>query len=154
MANEIRTKFDAVSTFTISLSGLGSNSSRQSTIVTNSNNRASAIVYMRIRSGNGAPNAGTVYLIYLLRDDGVTTLRTDGAGTTDAAITIVNAQLLGTIVVTNNANTNFYGEFDTAALGPLGPKWGIAVTNQTNQSLDATEGNHIKEYAYYLPEIQ
>lgn len=154
MANEIRTKFDAVSTFTISLAGLGSNASRQSTIVTNSNNRASALVYMRIRSGNGAPNAGTVYLVYLLRDDGVTTLRTDGAGTTDAAITIVNAQLLGTIVVTNNANTNFYGEFDTAALGPLGPKWGIAVTNQTNQSLDATEGNHIKEYAYYLPEIQ
>lgn len=154
MANEIRTKFDAVSTFTISLAGLGSNASRQSTIVTNSNNRASALVYMRIRSGNGAPNAGTVYLVYLLRDDGITTLRTDGAGATDAAITILNAQLLGTIVVSNSANTYFYGEFDTAALGPLGPKWGIAVTNQTNQSLDATEGNHIKEYAYYLPEIQ
>jgi hypothetical protein len=154
MANEIRTKFDAVATFTITLAGLGSNASRQSTIVTNANARGAAIVYLKIKSGNGAPNAGTVYLVYLLRDDGVTTLRTDGAGASDAAITIVNAQLLGTIVVTNTANANFYGEFDTAALGPLGPKWGIAVTNQTNQSLDATEGNHVKEYAYYLPEIQ
>jgi hypothetical protein len=90
----------------------------------------------------------------LIRDDGITTLRTDNAGPTDAAITIVNAQLIGTIVVTNNLNTNFTADFDTAPLGPLGPKWGIAIKNSTDQALNGTEGNHVKEYATYLPEIQ
>lgn len=153
MANEIRTKFDTVASFTISLASLASGSARQSTILTNTNNRPSALIYLKITSGN-APAAGTVYELYLLRDDGVTTLRTDNAGANDAAITIVNAQLIGTIVVTNNSNTAFTGDFDTAPLGPLGPKWGIAVKNSTDQALNATEANHVKEYAYYLPEIQ
>lgn len=153
MANEIRTKFDAVATFTISLASLASGTARQSSILTNANSRGAAVIYLRIQSGN-APAAGTIYELYLIRDDGVTTLRTDNAGAADAAITIVNAQLIGTLVVTNNANTNFTGDFDTAPLGPLGPKWGIAVKNSTDQALNATEGNHVKEFAYYLPEIQ
>jgi hypothetical protein len=153
MANEIRTKFDVVSSFTITLAGLASTAARQSTIVANANNRGAAVVYLKIESGN-APAAGTIYEVYLLRDDGVTNYRTDGAGAADAAITIGNAQLLGTMVVTNNANTNFYGDFDTAPLGPLGPKWGIAIRNQTDQALNAVEANHLKEFAYYLPEIQ
>jgi hypothetical protein len=154
MANEIRTKFDAVAGITITLASLASSSARQSTIVANANNRAAAVIYLRIQSGAAAPAAGTIYEIYLLRTDGVTTYRSDGAGAADAAITIVNAQILGTIVVTNNLNTNFFGDFDTAPLGPLGPGWGIAVKNNTDQPLNATEGNHLKEFAYYLPEIQ
>ena len=59
--------------------------------------------------------------------------------------------LLGTIVVTATTAKNFYGEFDTAPLGPLGPEWGIAVKNTTGQALDSTEGNHVKEYSYYTP---
>ena len=154
MANEIRTKFDAVQTFTITLASLASAAARQSTIVSNANSRNAAVIYLRIESGGTAPAAGTVYELYLIRDDGITTLRTDNAGAADAAITIVNAQLIGTIVVTNNLNTYFTADFDTSPLGPLGPKWGIAIKNSTDQVLNATEGNHIKEYAYYLPEIQ
>lgn len=154
MANEIRTKFDAVSTFTITLASLASGAARQSSILTNSNNRAAAVIYLKIQSGGGAPAAGTIYELFLIRDDGITTLRTDNAGAADAAITINNAQLIGTLVVTNNTNTNFTGDFDTAPLGPLGPKWGIAVRNSTDQALNATEANHVKEFAYYLPEIQ
>lgn len=153
MANEIRTKFDAVSTFTITLAGLAAGSARQSTILANANNRAAAVIYLKIQSGN-APAAGTIYELYLIRDDGVTTLRTDNAGAVDAAITIQNAQLIGTLVVTNNANTNFTGDFDTSPLGPLGPKWGIAVKNSTDQAINAVEANSVKEFAYYLPEIQ
>ena len=154
MANEIRTKTDAVANFTISLAGLAAGAARQSTIVANTNNRGAALIYLKIQTGASAPTAGTIYEVYLLRDDGVTNYRTDGAGATDAAITIVNAQLLGTIVVTNNANAFFYGDFDTAPLGPLGPKWGIAVRNSTDQAIGATEADHVKEYATYLPEIQ
>ena len=154
MANEIRTKTDAVANFTISLAGLAAGTARQSTILTNSNNRGAALIYLKIQAGAAAPAAGTIYETYLLRDDGVTNYRTDGAGASDGAITIVNAQLIGTMVVTNTANGFFYGDFDTAPLGPLGPKWGIAVRNMTDQAMGATEANHIKEYAYYLPEIQ
>lgn len=153
MANEIRTKFDAVANITITLAGLAAGSARQSTILANANNRGAAVIYLKIQSGN-APAQGTIYELYLLRDDGVTTLRTDNAGVADAAITIVNAQLMGTLVVTNNANTNFTGDFDTAPLGPLGPKWGIAIKNSTDQAMNAVEANHVKEFAYYLPEIQ
>jgi hypothetical protein len=153
MANEIQTKLDAWANFTITLAALAAGSARQSTIIANPNKRPAALVNLRIQSGN-APSAGTIYEIYLLRGDGIPTYRTDGAGAADAAITIGNAQLMGTIVVTNNANTNFYGDFDTAPLGPLGTQWGIAVKNSTDQPMNAAEGNHIKEYATYLPEIQ
>jgi len=154
MANEIRTKLDAVQNFTISLAALASSAARQSTMVANPNNRGAALIYLKIESGAAAPAAGTIYEVYLLRADSAGTYRSDGAGAADAAITIVNAQILGTIVVTNNANTNFYGDFDTAPLGPLGFSWGIAVKNSTDQALNATEANHLKEYATYLPEIQ
>lgn len=153
MANEIRTKLDAWTNFTITLAALAAGSARQSSIVSNPNQRPAALVNLKIQSGN-APAAGTIYEVYLLRGDGVVNYRTDGAGAVDAAITIVNAQLMGTMVVTNNANTNFYGDFDTAPLGPLGTQWGIAVKNSTDQALNGTEANHVKEYATYLPEIQ
>ena len=153
MANEIRTKLDAVANFTISLAALASGTARQSTMVANANNRGAALIYLKIKSGN-APAAGTIYEVYLLRADSAGTYRSDNAGAADAAITIVNAQILGTIVVTNTANAFFFGDFDTAPLGPLGFSWGIAVKNSTDQALNATEANHLKEYATYLPEIQ
>jgi len=153
MPNEIRTKLDAFANFTITLASLASGAARQSTILTNPNQRPAALINLRLQSG-AAPAAGTIYELYLLRSDNITTYRTDNAGAADAAITIVNAQLIGTIVVTNSLNTNFYGDFDTSPLGPLGPAWGIAVKNSTDQALNATEGNHVKEYATYLPEIQ
>lgn len=155
MPNEIRTKLDAEASFTITLASLASGSSRQSTMVTNTNNRPASLVYLRLQSGGVAPTNGAVYEVYLLRGDGNgTPYRTDGAGASDAAITIENAQLLGTIVVTNTTNKNFYGDFDTAPLGPLGFEWGIAVKNNSGQALNATEGNHLKRYTPYLPEIQ
>jgi hypothetical protein len=156
MASEIRTKPIAKATFTMTLASLANNSARQSTMVANANNYPAAIVTMRIKSGAAAPTVGTLYEVYLLRGDDASssTYRTDGAGASDAAITIENAQLLGTIVVTATAAKNFYGEFDTAPLGPLGPEWGIAVKNVTGQALSATEGDHLKGYVYYVPEAQ
>lgn len=158
--SEIRIKPITKATFTLSLApggvGLAADGARQSTMVTNSNNYPAALVYLKIKSGGSAPTAGRVYEIYLLRGDDAasSTYRTDGAGASDASIVIENAQLLGTIVVTNTAAKNFFGEFDTAALGPLGPEWGIAIKNATNQALDTTESNHFKGYVLYVPEAQ
>lgn len=165
-ASQIATQFPGANlqtAFTITLASLAAGASRQSTLI---NNKVSinadgsgfpaAIVYVIIDSGAVAPTAGRLYEIYLLRGDNplASNYRTDAAGATDAAITIENAQLLGTIVVTATANKKFYGEFDTAPLGPLGPEWGIAVKNNTDQALNATEGNHLKEFSYYIPEAQ
>lgn len=152
MANEIRTKVIASAGFTITLASLANGSARQSTLISNSSNYPAALVHLKIKSGAAAPTAGTVYEVYLLRSDG--TIADDGAGASDAAITIENAPLLGTIVVTATTAKNFYGVFDTAPLGPLGSSWGIAVKNSTGNALDSTEGNHDYNYVYYTPEVQ
>lgn len=152
-AKQINTKNIASAGFTITLASLANGSARQSTLVDNSStDYPAALVLMKISSGASGPTAGTVYEIYLIRGDG--TIRDDNAGATDAAITIENAPLLGTMVLTNSTNKNFYGIFDTAPLGPLGPEWGIAVKNSSGQSLHGTEGNHDYNYVYYVPEVQ
>ena len=152
MTNEIRTKDIASAGFTITLASLANAAARQSTLLTNSSDYPAAIVHLKVSSGTNAPTAGTVYEVYLLRSDGA--IADDAAGASDAAITIVNAPLLGTIVVTANANTAFYGVFDTAPLGPLGNSWGIAIKNSSGQALHGTEGNHDYNYVYYVPEVQ
>jgi len=156
MANEIRVKPIAKATFTCTLASLASGSGRQSTMIANSNNYPAALITMKITTGASAPTAGNAYEIYLLRGDDASssTYRTDGAGASDAALSIVNAQLLGTIALSASTNTAFYGEFDTSPLGPLGPEWGIAVKNASTQALNSTEGNHLKGYVYYIPEVQ
>lgn len=150
-------------TFTLTMLSLAAAAARQSTMINNNANPVAgrgwpaAIVYLRIKSGAAAPTAGKLYEVYLLRGDdpSASAYRTDNAGASDAAITIENAQLLGTIVVTANASKNFYGEFDTSGLGPLGPEWGIAIKNATDQTVSAgAEGDFLKEYMYYVPEAQ
>ena len=150
--NEIRDKLDTRATFTLTLASLANGSARQSTMVANTNKRPAALVFLDIQSGGVAPTAGSLYEVFLLRGDG--TRRTDNAGASDAAITIENAPLLGVIVVTATANKHFYGEFDTSRLGSLGLEWGIAVKNSSGQALHATEGNHVKAYTAYVPEVQ
>ncbi|GEM_PF-2560891 len=156
MASAVQRKFDTKATFTLTLASLATASARQSTMIANTTNRPAVIVHLKIKSGAVAPTAGTVYEIYLLRGDDAasSTYRSDAAGAVDAAITIENAQLLGTIVVTATAAKVFYGEFDTAPLGPLGPEWGVAIKNSSGQALDATEGNHLKGYETYYDEAQ
>lgn len=156
MANAILRKFDAKTAFTITAASLATATARQSTMVADSTNRPGAMVYARLKSGAVAPTAGTTYDVYLLRGDDAasSTYRTDGAGASDAAITVENAALLGSIVVTATAAKNFYGEWDTAPLGPLGPEWGIAVFNRSGQALSTTGSDHLLEYAYYYDEVQ
>lgn len=141
----------ARATFTCTLASLATASARQSTLISNSSNYPAAKITLKITSGGIGPTAGSVYEVYLIRSDG--TNADDAAGASDAAITIENAVLLGTIVTTNTANKAFYGVFDTAPFGPLGTSWGIAIKNSSGQSLDSTEGNHAKAYEYYYPKL-
>jgi hypothetical protein len=156
MANAVLTKTDAAATFTLSLASLANGSARQSDVIANSNNRPAAIVYLKIKSGAVAPSAGGTYTVHLIRSNKSSSpdYRSDGAGASDAAITMENARFLGAIVVTATADKVFYGEFDTSPWGPLGPEWGIIVRNGSGQAVSATEADHFKGYVYYYPELQ
>ena len=152
MANEIKSKNIAPANFTITLAGLANGSAQASASVDNSiTDYPVAIVDLKIVSGAVAPTAGTLYEVYLLRHNG--TIGDDGWVGTDAPITIENAPMLGTIVVTATAAKAFTGEFDTSNF-ILGSTWGIAVKNASGQALSATEADHIKSYRYHVPEIQ
>lgn len=153
MPSEIRLKPLAKQTFTITLASLSNGSARQSTMINNTDNYPMAMVYLKIRSGATAPSANGTYEVYLIRSNDTSSpeYRSDGAGASDAAITIENAELIGTIVVTANANKDFYGEF---LAQNLGPQWGIAIRNNSGQALNATESNHYKGYVYLVPEAQ
>ncbi len=153
--SEIQTHLDSAATFTITLPSLAASAvgvGRQSTLLTNSNQRNGALVGVQIESNGSAPTAGGTYDVYLLRTAGGVT--DDNAGASDAAITVINAEPLGSLVVTNSANTKFYKVFDTTPLGPLGLTWGIAVVNNTSQALNATGTNHVCGYTYFLPQSQ
>lgn len=153
MANAILIDNVASAGFTITLASLANGSARQSTLIDNSStDYPAALIYLKIKSSGSAPTAGAVYEVYLIRSDG--TIADDGAGASDAAITIENAPLLGTIVVTATTNKLFYGVFDTAPLGPLGHTWGIAIKNSSGQALNSTEGDMDYNYTYYAPEVQ
>lgn len=158
MANNILTPYGSKTSLTITLASLANSTAgvgRQSTMVDNTTTKyGAALIDVKIQSGGSTPTAGNLYLVYLLRGDdpSSSTYRTDGAGASDAGITINNANLIGSIRATANANTLFYGDFDTAALGPLGPEWGIAVVNSSGQALNAS--GHLVEYIPYFPQIQ
>lgn len=155
MANAVLTKSVARATLTITLASLANSTTagRQSTLVSNSGNYPAALIFVKLRTGSSAPTAGSIIEVFLIRSDGTTA--DDGAGASDAALTIENAPLLGTVaVLTNTTAKDLYAVFDTAPLGPLGGTWGIAVRNQSGTTLDTTAGNFSIGYSYYYPEVQ
>lgn len=139
---------DTALTLTLaSLANSAAGVGRQSTLVDNTTNAfLSALIFLKIKVGT-SPTANTPIYVYLLRSNNDDPIADDNAGASDAGLTVINAPLLG--VINCNATTTgavYYGVFDTTPLGPLGPKWGIAVVNNTGVALDATEANHVKKF--------
>jgi hypothetical protein len=148
-AGDIKDAFAASAAFTITLASLANATAQQSSMIDNSSNLySSANIFVKITSGSSAPTAGSVYSVYLLRrdDHASPNISEDSAGGSDAAITIENATPLGVIIVTASANKAFIGVFSTTALGPLGKSWGIAIKNNSGQTIHATEGNHLARW--------
>lgn len=154
MPSEIKDKFGSSTAFTITLASLANGSARQSTIVDNTTDRFSrVIVYTKIKQGT-SPTGNKTVTAYLLRDDNNgTNHRTDGAGASDAAITILNATLIGIMNNKSSPTTGdvLYGEF---IIDNPGPKWGIAIQNDTGVSLDSTGSNHWARFVGINPEAQ
>jgi hypothetical protein len=141
MPSDILQSWQAAASFTITLANLGNGSGRQSTMITNASpSYPRAKITAKITTGT-TPTAGTTVDFYLLRSNG--TIRTDSAGASDAALTVVNAQPIGSIYVpTNTTNAVLIGDF---MMDDLGPSWGIAVVNRSGVALynNAVNNNSI-----------
>lgn len=156
MPNEIKDRFATSTAMTITLASLGDGAGRQSTLVDNTMARYQEIlVYVKCKMGSSAPNANSIVEVYVLRGDkdSGTEHLSDGAESSDAALTPLNAQLVGAL--RNKASPSggdvLYGEF---LIQRPGPKWGIAVFNRSGQPFDSTGGNHWARYVGVNPEVQ
>jgi len=148
---DIKSKFGASGqTLTMTLANLANYSARQSAEVDNSANLfLDALLVLKIKSGaSGVSSAGVVNIYAYGSVDGGTT-RTEGAGASDAAITLANPtnlRLLGAMNMVANATTYISGPMSVANAfgGQLPERWGIVVENRSGAPFDTTEGNHAK----------
>lgn len=157
MASEIKEKFGSPTALTITLASLATSVvgvGQQSTLIDNSSVKASRIkLYILIKQGTSPVGNKAVY-VYFIRGDGHgTPYRTDGAGASDAGITVLNASLAGVMRNKSSPTTGdvLYGEFEVWAPGP---EWGIAIVHDTGVDLDSTAGNHFAHYITVNPESQ
>lgn len=157
MANKILPYFAAEATLAMTLAGLPSSTSgvgRQSDMVDNSVNRFKRIrLFIKTKLGTG-PSAGKGIYFYGLRGDkNATAHRTDNAGPSDAALTIINAELIGVIGTAAAPATGDVLLKEIIFEDP-GLEWGIAGYHDTGVNLDATAGNHWVRWIGEDPEVQ
>jgi hypothetical protein len=130
--------FGSRTAITITLGSLASSTAgagRQGTIVDNTATRFDAVqVMVKAKLGTSPTGRRGVY-VYLIRDDN--TDRTDGAGASDAALTVKNAECLGVLTSGPSATTGdvLVGAFHVERPGP---RWTVAITHDTGVALDAT----------------
>lgn len=111
-----------------------------------------ALVALAIKTGAGAPaNDKAIYAYIFGSEDGTNFDQEESnAPGTDAAYTI-NAPTIfkGPIVIPVLTAAKVYLKTFTIAQffgGVMPRKWGFIIVNYAGQSLDTTEGNHIKSY--------
>lgn len=154
MPTEIKPLFGSPTAFTITLASLASSTAgagRQSTLVDNSTTRyGRLLVFVKLRQGT-SPTGNRGAQVYLLRGDG--TNRDDGAGASDAALTVLNSQLIGMLVNKSSPATGdvLQGWF---IVEEPGKEFGIAIVHDTGVALDSTGGNHLAQYIGINPEVQ
>lgn len=153
MAINVQRVGSSYSALTISLNSLATSTAgvgRQSTMVDNSTLKYDgALLNVLIKLGT-SPTANKSVYVYLLQSNG--TNRTDGAGASDAALTVKNAALIG-IMTTGSAPATGDNLRKTFELTGLGQEWGIAIVHDSAVNLDSTAGNHVITYAGYKWEV-
>lgn len=143
---------------TCTIASLANNSARQSTEVDNSSNVfIDALVVLKITAGaSGTSSTGYVNLYaYATVDNGTT--RTEGAGASDAAITLVsptNLILVATVNVVANNVVYVGGPWSVARAfgGSLPEKWGMVVENKSGGTL-AASGQSLTYQGVYLQTV-
>lgn len=151
--SQVLLSYDAAATaFAITLDSLASASSRQSTRVTQSSPGATFIeISGRFRTGT-TPGSGKFVSLYLIKQD-INGLADDGAGNTDAAITILNAPLLAAIAVSSGSNTET--QFGPIVVPNPGLAFILAVNNGCTAALSATgTTSNLVYYRYFRLQAQ
>lgn len=132
----------------ITLLSLANGAGRVSARVTNSASKRVVRVNINIKSGGVAPTLDTLYKFYLHRqDDETVSHQDDGVGEVDAALTTEPflSDPIGSIKVTNDADTNFPTSF---VFYDPGPYWSLSIWNASGQAISATEIDHWIRFSY------
>ena len=157
MANDILVEYGTLTDFTITLTGLANGSGQSTASVDNTSTKHPfAKIFVEMTSGTSAPTAGATFDVYYLEHDdhGSDPVYTDNWVGTNASFTPENAVPLGAIVVDATTSKEFRGQFDTKALGiTLGPKWGIAVVNNSGTQASTTSGDSFARYLTYRDNV-
>jgi hypothetical protein len=139
---------------TCTLASLASSATaaREATVIDNTSNLFDdALVYLKLKLQTGTPaNDKAIYVYFYCSEDGSN--YTDNVTGADAAVTLrVPTNLFGPFIVQcpDSGGLSYKVIIPSVAGffgGRLPPKWGIVIRNYTGIALDATEGNHTKEY--------
>lgn len=153
---DILEKFGASTEITITLASLASNTAgvgRQGTIVDNTTTRYRDILVWGFVKQGTSPTGSKSATLYLIRDDD-NGHRDDGAGVSDAAITILNAPIISIGINKASPSTGDVIYISSALIHRPGPKWTVALTHDTAVNLDSTEANSAIFWVGLNPEIQ
>jgi len=152
MGLNIQPVFSNYSLLVCSLGGLPSSAAgvgRQTTMVDNTVTKYIGIsLNVKITLGTSPTPNKSIYL-YLLEGNG--TNWTDGAGASDAALTVVNALPIG-VMTTGTAPTTGTILRKSFVITPF-TEWGIAIVHDSGVNLDATGSNHVLSWAGYKYEV-
>lgn len=155
MPNQILAEHNDSNELTITLASLADGSARQSDMIDNTDNAQLLQIYFLMTTGT-SPNANSTIEFYLLKGDdptasGGSNIRTDNAGSSDAAITIDQAKLVEVVQVDGTNDKSYRGSF---IIRNPGPEWGIAVKNNTGAALNSTGSNQSIRYVIENVEVQ
>ena len=155
MVNRIQAEHDASTVMAITLASLASSVvgvGRQSTLINNVDDAQLVHVFFLITTGT-SPTADRTISFYLIKGDdpASSNIRTDGAGASDAGLTVETADLVYAVATDATSNKGYRGSF---LLVNPGPEWGIAVVHDTAVVLNSTGGNHILRFVDENQEVQ
>lgn len=156
MANKILDDFTAATELVITLAALASSVvgvGRQGTIVDNTVNRYQDILIWGFVKQGTNPAGNKSAVLYLIRDDN-NGHRDEGAGNSDAGITILNAPIIS---IGRNKAAPATGEIiyiPSAIIHRPGPKWTGALVHDTGVNLNAVEANSGIFWIGLNPEVQ
>ncbi len=158
MANEIKSKFGALTAITLDFTpggaGLAASTGRQTAEVDNTANRYGRIILFASVQLGTSPTANSLFEYYLFRaDNDGTEHRDDAAAAAEGTLTPLNAQLIGVLKADSAGTTDqiLKGSF---VIDEPGPSWGIIVYNRTGVALKNSDTNNWLRYIGVNPEIQ
>lgn len=148
MATRIHADHGASTSLAATLASLATSTAgvgRQSDMVNNLDNAQMVRIFFLITTGT-SPVANKTIQFYLINGDDPSSsnIRTDGAGASDAGLTVVTAPLVYVVQTNGTSNQPYRGSF---LIRNPGPEWGIAVVHDTGVNLHATGSNHSLRYA-------